>query len=408
MPLCTVLDGCVVSASCVAAPATPVAVKDTGLPASASAVAVSVFGPAAVPKVHAVTAAMPLALVVTAVVGVTVPPPPVTAKVTATPATGLPLPSLTITDGGMTTAVPTVAVWLFPALRAIWVAAPAIPVAVNATGLPARPAAVAVRVFVPAVVAKVHDVTAAIPLAFVGTAVVGLTVPPPDATVNVTATPATGHPNEFVTRTDGAMATALPALAVWLFPPLMAIWVAAPAVLVAAKFTGLPVSPGAVAVRVFVPHVVPSVQEVTAAMPPALVSTALVGVTVPPPTVTAKVTATPATGLPLASFTITDGGMSTAVPTVAVWVLPAFTATWVAVPAVTVTAPDVTAVSPGEVKLSVRAPTKPVMARLVNTAAPPAVVVTVAVPPSVPPPVAMAAVTDVPLWLTGFPAASCS
>src|SRR5713101_6869724 len=131
---------------------------------------------------------------------------------------------------------------------------------------------------------------------------------------------------------------------------VMASWAAGPATPVAVKDTGLPVRASAVAVNVFDPAVVPSVQDVTAAMPPTLVVTGVVGVTVPPPTVTAKVTATPATGLPLASFTITEGAIATAVPTVAVWVLPAFTATWVAVPAVTVSVPDVTAVSPVAVK----------------------------------------------------------
>src|SRR5712692_4266935 len=132
---------------------------------------------------------------------------------------------------------------------------------------------------------------------------------------------------------------------------VIASFVAAPAVPVAVNVTGLPISASAVAVKVFGPAVVPSVQEVTAAMPLAFVSTAVVGLTVPPPVATAKVTAMPATELPLASRTITDGGVATAVPTVAVWALPAFTATWVAAPAVTVTVPDVTPVSPGAAKL---------------------------------------------------------
>src|SRR5439155_1351728 len=59
------------------------------------------------------------------------------------------------------------------------VAAPAVPVAVNVTGLPASPVAVAVAVFCPAVALKVHDVAAAIPLAPVATGVVGVTVPLP-------------------------------------------------------------------------------------------------------------------------------------------------------------------------------------------------------------------------------------
>src|SRR5207245_1275325 len=50
----------------------------------------------------------------------------------------------------------------------------------------------------------------------------------------------------------------------------------------------------------------------------------------------ANVTAAPKTGLPFASRTSTDGGIGTAVPAGAAWLLPPFTAIWVAVPAVTV------------------------------------------------------------------------
>jgi len=71
------------------AAALPVAVKMTGLPFNPDEVAVTVFGPATVPSVHEVTLAIPLALVVTAAVGFTVPPPEAAANVTAMPATGL-------------------------------------------------------------------------------------------------------------------------------------------------------------------------------------------------------------------------------------------------------------------------------------------------------------------------------
>src|SRR6266516_6351166 len=97
-----------------------------------------------------------------------------------------------MTDAAVATAVPTVAVWLFPPLSAIELAPPAIPVAVNVTGLPARPVAVAVNVFSPALVSRVQLVTAAIPLAFVVTGLAGLTLPPPVATAKVPQTPATG------------------------------------------------------------------------------------------------------------------------------------------------------------------------------------------------------------------------
>src|SRR5947208_12087088 len=83
---------------------------------------------------------------------------------------------------------------------------------------------------------------------------------------------------------------------------------ALPAVPVAMKVTGLPVSPDAAAVSVFAPTVVLRVQLPTVAMPPASVVW-LAPVMLPFPGVTAKVTATPDTGLPLASLTITDGGI---------------------------------------------------------------------------------------------------
>src|SRR5205823_12065069 len=91
--------GGVVSTSRVAAPAVPVAVNVTGMPASPLAVAVALFRPAAALQAHDVAAAIPSAPVATGVVGVTVPLPGLAAKVTPTPETGLPLASRTITDG---------------------------------------------------------------------------------------------------------------------------------------------------------------------------------------------------------------------------------------------------------------------------------------------------------------------
>src|SRR2546422_49110 len=117
----------------------------------------------------------------------------------------------------------------------------------------------------------------------------------------------------------------------------------APAAAVAVKVTGLPFNPGAVAVNVFAPAAVPSVQLPTVAMPPALV-VRLAPVMLPPPDATAtvtlpfpgatpNVTPTPGTGFPAASLTLTDGAMGTAVPASTVWLLPAFTAICVAAPA---------------------------------------------------------------------------
>jgi hypothetical protein len=106
---------------------------------------------------------------------------------------------------------------------------PTLPLSVNVTGLPASPVAVAVRVFGPAVGPSVHDVTAALPLELVATGIVGLTVPPPDATVNNTPTPTTGLLKASTTCTAGGTATAVPAGAVWLSPACFATCAAGPA-----------------------------------------------------------------------------------------------------------------------------------------------------------------------------------
>src|SRR5438034_1870882 len=78
---------------------------------------------------------------------------------------------------------------------------------------------------------------------------------------------------------------------------------------------------------------------------------------VPPPNAGAKVTAAPATGLPNWSFTITAGGVATAVFTVAVCLSPAETAMLPALPAAPV-AVTVTGlpVGPAAVAASVLAP----------------------------------------------------
>ena len=75
-------------------------------------VAVSVFGPAIGLSVQEVTVAIPSAPVAIGVVGSTVPLFTPVANVTGTPGTGLPLASLTITEGGKATAVPAGADWV--------------------------------------------------------------------------------------------------------------------------------------------------------------------------------------------------------------------------------------------------------------------------------------------------------
>src|SRR5881275_3418332 len=126
-PFCALLDGAVVSASFVAAPAVPVAVKVTGLPVSPLDVAVRVFVPAVVLRVQLPTVAIPLPFVVW-VPPVTLPLPAAGANVTVTLATGLPAPSRTITDGGEATALPAGADCVVGLLAAIAAAVPALSV----------------------------------------------------------------------------------------------------------------------------------------------------------------------------------------------------------------------------------------------------------------------------------------
>jgi hypothetical protein len=73
----------------------------------------------------------------------------------------------------------------------------------------------------------------------------------------------------------------------------------------------------------------------------------------------------------------------------------------------TVIAAEVTDVRFGAVKTSVCAPL-PVIARVLNVAVPFAFVVAVVVPLNVPPPLAIAAVTTTPDWLTGELLTSCN
>ena len=110
--------------------------------------------------------------------------------------------------------------------------------------------------------------------------------------------------------------------------------VAAPAVPVAVKVMGEPLRLPLVAVSVLAPAVVPRVQAGLVAMPVLSVVTALLEAIDPPPVATAKVTDTPLTALPCASVTFTDGAVVTAVATVALWLLPPFTAIVAAVPIV--------------------------------------------------------------------------
>jgi len=119
------------------------------------------------------------------------------ASPTVAPLTALSNPSRTVTV--MVAALEPVLAVMDPGAAAtsdrLALGAAALPVAMKMTGLPLTPVEAAVSVFAPAVFPRVHEVTLAIPLAFVVSAVVGFTVPPPEVTANVTETPAFGLPN---------------------------------------------------------------------------------------------------------------------------------------------------------------------------------------------------------------------
>ena len=120
-----------------------------------------------------------------------------------------------------------------------------------------------------------------------------------------------------MTSTLGAVATAVPTVAVWLSPAFRAIRTGLPTIPVAVKVIGAPLRPTAIAISVLVPAAVPSVQLPTEARPSTPV-TSVSPVMLPTPDVTAKMTVTPETGWPLPSVTITVGAVATIAPTTAV------------------------------------------------------------------------------------------
>ncbi len=116
-PLCALPEGWVATCSRVAAPAAAVALKVIGLllmPAPAAVAVTVLVTPATVPRVQAVSVAMPLAPVATETFAplplgsATLPPPAVTWKRTVTPCTGLLFASVTFTDGFWVTPRPAV------------------------------------------------------------------------------------------------------------------------------------------------------------------------------------------------------------------------------------------------------------------------------------------------------------
>src|SRR5690606_14330319 len=133
-----------------------------------------------------------------------------------------------------------------------------------------------------ATVPSVQTGAVAIPAASVATVPLAPSEPPPDSTANVTLTPATGLSLASLTRTLGAIATALPTTADWPLPPLIVIVVAVPApTVIVPDCAGL--RPVAANASVLSP-VAPTIdRSVNVAVPAASVGTATTPSSAPPP-----------------------------------------------------------------------------------------------------------------------------
>ena len=387
----------------------PVAVKVTGfgvIPPGA-AVAVSEFGPATLPSVHDAAVATPEALVVTAVTGSTAPPPPATANVTDTPATGLLLASRTSTAGAVVTAVPAVADCPSPTLMLIWVGAPAVMFTDDEVAA-VSPALANWSVRAPTVPVMDSPANVANPAALVLIVATPPNAPPPvkiDAVTDTTA--ATGFPDASRTWTVGCCAKLAPLAAEADGCVTMVNWVAAPAVMPTAdEVAG--VTPALVNCKVRDPTVPVMAKSVKVAKPEALVLTVVVPPSVPPPEAIAAVTDTAAdTGFPDASRSCTVGCCTNATPLGDDADGCCTIVSCVAVPAVRLITAVVSVVSPADEKSSVLGPTAPVSTSPVNVANPLAFVVRLKVPVRTAEPeferTEMLRVTA-----TGLPAASCT
>jgi hypothetical protein len=242
-------------------------------------------------------------------------PEPGAVKATATPETGLPLESVTITTSELANAVPTVVLWLSPLLTAIVAGALAVFVSWKFAG--ATPVTVAVTVKVPAVL----DATAATDAwpfgSVVGAVMLRVAVAPVLGTAYVTVTPGTGLPNVSVTVTRSGFAYAVLTGALCGVAVLAAVTaLGTPAVFVRLK-VALDAPPGIDAVTEYAPDVWFAV-AVTLAMPLAfVVATVALRPALAPVPGAANVTVAPDTGLPAASVTRTDSAAPNAAVTCA-------------------------------------------------------------------------------------------
>ncbi len=265
---------------------------------------------APIPSVY-VTAASPLALVIT-VSSETVPPPLTTLNTMGWPTTGVALLVRRATNG-CASGCPSWPIWLSPLSATKAIVAGAVAVAVKEA---LRAPLVALSVCAPGVSPSVQVGTAAAPVEFVNCSALPPIEPPPDVTANVTATPATGFAYWSRSRTAGDTGSAVPATAVWPLPSRISIDVAAPASTLCENPT---VNPSAAASTARRPARVSAV-TLTLARPLASVVSARAE-SVPRPVCTLHRTITPGTGVVPSSARTTIGAPN-AVVTAALCALP--------------------------------------------------------------------------------------
>jgi hypothetical protein len=275
-----------------------------------------------------VTVATPLAFVSVAAL-LKEPPPPVLAHVTLRPEVATGLPYVSVSWAVMVTGEPAAGVYPLDVTTYLLAAAATVVIAalvpVRVEGL------VLVAVTVYAAPATVPEVNVAVATPFALVVLLAVIEPPLPALLHATERPEVLTALPYWSASWALMVAVPPADGLYVLDVTRYL-VAVPAAPVAANVTGEPLRPAAEAVSVLAPAVVPSVQESTVATPEAPV-VAEPPLTEPPPEATAKVTATPGTGLLLASLTITLGSVETAEPAVALWPLPALKAIVTAAPA---------------------------------------------------------------------------
>jgi hypothetical protein len=365
-------------------PALTVTVLDAALTA-APAVNARVRAPAVPVAASPANVATPLAFVVAVPLVKVRALPVATDTVTLWLGTGFPDPSVTVTTGTVAKTTPLCTVADGWVLIVTVVGVPAFTVTVLEAALTAAPAVKwSVRAPVTPVAARPVKVATPEPL-LVAVPLVKVSAPPV-TTDTVTAWLATGFPEPSVTVTTGTVGNTTPLCTVAAGWVLIVTVAGVPALTVTVLDAALTAVP-AVNWRVRAPVTPVATKPVNVATPELLVVAVPLVKVRALPVATDTVTAWLDTGFPPPSVTVTTGTVGNTTPLCTVadgWVV---IATVAGGPAVRLMEFEVTPTKPPAPKVKVRAPTRPVIERLVKVATPLGLVVALVVPPRLPPPV---------------------